>query len=166
MISILDNIIKPLKPMCEILSYADAAQDPVDFPTTPSLAIPIALKRANIKLSELNDNDYFEINEAFSVAAVANKKLLKISDKNLNVYGGAVAMGHPLGCSGTRIIVTLINALKKNNGRYGIAGICNGGGILLLYNILKAYFNRKCIYNRWCQQFDYQKYCLINKLLH
>ena len=118
-----------LVPLCEIISFADAAQEPVDFPTTPSLAIPKAMKRGSLKMEELDyTKDYFEINEAFSVAAIANAKLLNIPMQNVNVHGGAVGMGHPLGCSGARIIVTLLNVLKKKNGRYGIAGICNGGG--------------------------------------
>merc|ERR1712130_295489 len=93
-----------------------------------SMAIPKALKNANISLSELDERDYFEINEAFSVVSLVNAKLLGIPIERLNVYGGAVALGHPLGCSGARIVCTLITALKQNNGRYGVAAICNGGG--------------------------------------
>ena len=118
-----------LVPLAEIMSFADAAQDPEDFPTTPSLAIPKAMKRMNLKMEDLDfERDYFEINEAFSAAGVINAKLLKVPLENVNVHGGAVGMGHPLGCSGARIIVTLLNALKQKKGRYGIAGICNGGG--------------------------------------
>ena len=118
-----------LIPLGEILSFADSAQDPVDFPTTPSLAIPKAMKQIDLKMTDLDyTKDYFEINEAFSVAAIANAKLLNIPLQNVNIHGGAVGMGHPLGCSGARIIVTLLNVLKKKHGRYGIAGICNGGG--------------------------------------
>jgi len=118
-----------LIPLCELLSFADAAQEPVDFPTTPSLAIPKAMQRIDLKMEHLDfSRDYFEINEAFSVAAIANAKLLNIPIQNVNIHGGAVGLGHPLGCSGARIVVTLLNVLKKKKGRYGIAGICNGGG--------------------------------------
>eukprot|EP01083_Nonionella_stella_P009085 26330_1 len=128
-----------LIPLCEIMSFADAAQEPVDFPTTPALAIPKAMKRMDLKMEQLDfGKDYFEINEAFSVAAIANAKLLKIPMDNVNVNGGAVGIGHPLGCSGARIVVTLLNVLKQKKGRYGIAGICNGGGgasALIIKNI-------------------------------
>merc|ERR1712173_331109 len=96
-------------PLCEICSFADAAQEPIDFPTTPSLAIPKAMKRMDLKMSDLDfDKDYFEINEAFAVASIANANLLKIPIQNVNIFGGAVGMGHPLGCSGARIVVTLV----------------------------------------------------------
>jgi acetyl-CoA C-acetyltransferase len=114
-----------LKPLAKIIGYADAAQEPEWFTTAPSLAIPKALKKANINLDKV---DFFELNEAFSVVGIANTKELKISPKQVNVNGGAVSLGHPLGCSGTRIIVTLINVLKQNKGKIGVAGICNGGG--------------------------------------
>ena len=120
-----------LYPLVEILGYADSAQDPVDFPITPALAIPKAFKRAGMEWNEKNidfKQDYFEINEAFAVAGVGNARLLKIPIENVNILGGSVALGHPLGCSGARIVVTLINALKIKQGRLGIAGICNGGG--------------------------------------
>merc|ERR1712129_545484 len=117
-----------LTPLVEILSTADASCAPVQFTTAPSIAIPKAMQRAGLSMSDLDDRDYFEINETFSVVAIANANLLKIDRNRLNVYGGAVSLGHPLGCSGARIIVTLINALQSNDGRYGIAGICNGGG--------------------------------------
>jgi len=117
-------------PIAEIVSYADAEQEPIVFPSTPSVAIPIALKRAKLDLHKDIDfkHDYFEINEAFAVAGVVNSRLLKIPIDNVNIFGGSVAIGHPLGCSGARILVTLCNILKKKNGRYGIAGVCNGGG--------------------------------------
>lgn len=114
-----------LKPLARILSYADAQQAPEWFTTAPSKAIPKALKLANI---ENKDVDYYEINEAFSVVSLANNKLLNLSDERVNVNGGAVAIGHPLGASGARIVVTLLNVLEQNKGRIGVAGICNGGG--------------------------------------
>lgn len=114
-----------LKPLARIVSYADAEQAPEKFTTSPSLALPKALKKANLQISEI---DFFEINEAFSVVAMANTKILNLDKSKVNVNGGAVSMGHPLGCSGARIIVSLINILKQNNARYGAAAICNGGG--------------------------------------
>lgn len=116
------------KPLAKILSYADAAQDPKFFTTAPALAVPKALKRAGLDPKDLNENDYFELNEAFAVVGVANTEILNISPERTNVFGGGVSLGHPLGCSGTRIIVTLLNVLASKKGRYGIAGICNGGG--------------------------------------
>eukprot|EP00486_Rosalina_sp_Unknown_P006000 CAMPEP_0201567870 /NCGR_PEP_ID=MMETSP0190_2-20130828/8586_1 /ASSEMBLY_ACC=CAM_ASM_000263 /TAXON_ID=37353 /ORGANISM="Rosalina sp." /LENGTH=400 /DNA_ID=CAMNT_0047988343 /DNA_START=20 /DNA_END=1222 /DNA_ORIENTATION=+ len=117
-----------LKPLAAIIGYADAEQECSKWTTTPSIAIPKALERAGIALNDLNQQDFFEINEAFSVVALANRNKLKINEYNFNMYGGAVALGHPIGCSGARILVTLITALKENAGRYGIAGVCNGGG--------------------------------------
>jgi acetyl-CoA C-acetyltransferase len=114
-----------LKPLARIISYADAAQAPEDFTTSPSKALPIALKKAGL---ELTDIDFFEFNEAFSVVGLANNKILGLDASKVNVNGGAVAIGHPLGSSGSRIIVTLINVLKQNNAKYGAAAICNGGG--------------------------------------
>ncbi len=114
-----------LKPLARIVSYADAEQAPEKFTTSPSLALPKALKKANLQITEI---DFFEINEAFSVVAMANTKILNLDKSKVNVNGGAVSMGHPLGCSGARIIVSLINILKQNNARYGAAAICNGGG--------------------------------------
>lgn len=114
-----------LKPLAKILGYADAAHDPMWFTTAPSLAIPKALKMAGVKQEYV---DYFEINEAFSAVALANQQLLNIPSEKLNIYGGAVALGHPLGCSGTRIVTTLTSVLEQNNGHIGVAGICNGGG--------------------------------------
>ncbi|GEN74701.1 acetyl-CoA C-acyltransferase [Chryseobacterium hagamense] len=114
-----------LKPLARIVSYADAAQAPEDFTTAPSKALPIALKKAGLEVSDI---DFFEFNEAFSVVGLANNKILGLDASKVNVHGGAVAIGHPLGSSGSRIIVTLINVLKQNNGRYGAAAICNGGG--------------------------------------
>ncbi len=114
-----------IKPMVKIKSYADAAQEPKWFTTAPAKALPKALAKAKI---ELNDVDYFEFNEAFSVVGLANMKLLNLEDSNVNVNGGAVSLGHPLGCSGARIIVTLISVLEQNNGKIGAAAICNGGG--------------------------------------
>lgn len=114
-----------LKPMAKIIAYADASQEPEWFTTSPSIAIQKALKMADLSLNQI---DYFEINEAYSAVILANSKILGLDLKNVNIYGGAVAMGHPLGASGARIICTLISVLKQNNGRYGIAAICNGGG--------------------------------------
>jgi len=109
----------------KITAFADAAREPLWFTTAPSLAIPKALKIAGLKL---NDIDFFEINEAFSAVALANQQLLQIPENKLNVYGGAVALGHPLGCSGSRIITTLLSILHQEDGNLGVAGICNGGG--------------------------------------
>jgi len=114
-----------IKPLAKIISYADAAQEPEWFTTAPAKALPIALGKANM---ELSDVDYFELNEAFSVVGLANMKILGLNPDKVNVNGGAVALGHPLGSSGSRIIVTLINVLKQNKGKIGAAGICNGGG--------------------------------------
>ena len=114
-----------LKPLAKIISYADAAHEPEWFTTAPSKALPIALKKANMELSDI---DFFEFNEAFSVVGLANNKILGLDAAKVNVHGGAVSLGHPLGSSGSRIIVTLINVLKQNNGKFGAAAICNGGG--------------------------------------
>lgn len=114
-----------LKPLAKIKSYADAAQAPEWFTTSPSLALNKAAEKANLKV---NDIDYFELNEAFSVVGLANTKLMNLNPAKVNVNGGAVSLGHPLGCSGARIVVTLINVLKQNNAKLGGAAICNGGG--------------------------------------
>ena len=114
-----------LKPLAKIISYADAQQAPEWFTTAPSKAIPRALNRANLQASEV---DFYEINEAFSVVSIANNNQLDLNPNQVNVNGGAVAMGHPLGASGARIVVTLINVLEQNNGKVGVAAICNGGG--------------------------------------
>lgn len=114
-----------LKPLAKIVSYADAAQEPENFTTAPAKALPIALKKAGLEVSDI---DFFEFNEAFSVVGLANNKILGLDASKVNVNGGAVAIGHPLGSSGSRIIVTLINVLKQNNAKYGAAAICNGGG--------------------------------------
>jgi len=114
-----------LKPLAYIKGYADAAQEPKWFTTSPAKAIPKALAKAGLKLEEI---DYFEFNEAFSVVGLANSKILGLDSKKVNINGGAVSLGHPLGCSGARIIVTLLNVLKQNNAKYGAAAICNGGG--------------------------------------
>lgn len=114
-----------LKPLAKIVSYADAAHEPEWFTTAPAKALPIALKKANLEVSDI---DYFEFNEAFSVVGLVNNKILGLDAAKVNVNGGAVSLGHPLGSSGSRIIVTLINVLKQNGGKYGAAAICNGGG--------------------------------------
>lgn len=114
-----------IKPLAIIRSYADAEQEPVWFTTTPSIAVPVAVKKAGLEMSEI---DFVELNEAFSVVGIINTKKMNLDPAKVNVNGGAVSLGHPLGCSGARIIVTLINVLKQNSGKYGAAGICNGGG--------------------------------------
>ncbi|WP_298477116.1 acetyl-CoA C-acyltransferase [uncultured Maribacter sp.] len=114
-----------LKPIATIKSYADAAHEPEWFTTAPAKALPKALEKANISISDV---DYFEFNEAFSVVGLANVKILGLNDSNVNVNGGAVSLGHPLGCSGARILVTLINVLEQKNAKTGAAAICNGGG--------------------------------------
>lgn len=114
-----------LKPLAYIRSYADAAQEPKWFTTTPAMAIPKALKKAGLSIEDV---DYFEFNEAFAVVGLANAKILGLNDTKVNINGGAVSLGHPLGCSGARIIVTLLNVLEQNNGKIGAAAICNGGG--------------------------------------
>jgi acetyl-CoA C-acetyltransferase len=114
-----------LKPIAKIVSYADAAQAPEWFTTAPSLAVPKALEKAGLKTSDV---DYWELNQAFSVVGLANIKILGLDPSKVDVNGGAVALGHPLGNSGSRVIVTLINVLKQNNAKIGAAGICNGGG--------------------------------------
>lgn len=114
-----------LKPIATIKSYADAAQEPKWFTTAPAKALPKAIAKAGISL---DDVDYFEFNEAFAVVGLANMKLLKLNDSNVNVNGGAVSLGHPLGCSGARIVITLLSVLKQNDGKIGAAAICNGGG--------------------------------------
>jgi acetyl-CoA C-acetyltransferase len=114
-----------LKPLAYIKGYADAAQEPKWFTTSPSKAIPKALAKAGIAIGDV---DYFEFNEAFAVVGLANSKILGLDSSKVNVNGGAVSLGHPLGCSGARIIVTLLNVLEQNNGSIGAAAICNGGG--------------------------------------
>jgi acetyl-CoA C-acetyltransferase len=114
-----------LKPLAAIKSFADAAQEPKWFTTAPAKALPKALDKAGISIKDV---DYFEFNEAFAVVGLANMKLLGLNDSNVNVNGGAVSLGHPLGCSGARIIITMLSVLQQNNGRIGAAAICNGGG--------------------------------------
>lgn len=111
--------------IAKIRGYADAAQAPELFTTAPALAIPKAIKNAGLEASQV---DYYEINEAFAAVALANQKLLGLEGEKVNVHGGAVALGHPLGCSGARILVTLLGVLKQKNGKYGVGGVCNGGG--------------------------------------
>jgi len=114
-----------LKPIAKILSYADAEQAPEWFTTTPAVAVPKAVAKAGLKMEDIN---FWELNEAFAVVGIENSRRMKLDPAKVNVNGGAVSLGHPLGCSGARIIVTLINVLKQNNAKYGAAGICNGGG--------------------------------------
>ncbi|CAA7397888.1 unnamed protein product [Spirodela intermedia] len=111
--------------IAKITGYADAAQAPELFTTTPAVAIPKAISSAGLDASQI---DYYEINEAFSVVALANQKLLGLPSDKVNVHGGAVSLGHPLGCSGARILVTLLGVLRQRGGRFGVAGVCNGGG--------------------------------------
>ncbi|MBV9960611.1 MAG: acetyl-CoA C-acyltransferase, partial [Parafilimonas sp.] len=114
-----------IQPLAIIKSYADAEQAPEWFTTTPSIALPKAVEKAGLKMSDI---DFFELNEAFSIVGIANIQKMGLDASKVNVRGGAVSIGHPLGCSGARIIVTLINILKQNNAKLGAAGICNGGG--------------------------------------
>jgi acetyl-CoA C-acetyltransferase len=114
-----------LKPLAKIRSYADAEQAPEWFTTTPSLAVPIAVSKAGLEMSDI---EYWELNEAFAVVGIENSRRMKLDPARVNVHGGAVSLGHPLGCSGARIMVTLINILSVNRARFGAAGICNGGG--------------------------------------
>lgn len=114
-----------LKPIAKLLAYADAEQDPDWFTTTPSVAVPMAVKKAGLTMDQI---DYFEVNEAFSVVAIANMREMNIPADKINVFGGAVALGHPIGGSGARIACTLLSVLKHKKGKYGAAGICNGGG--------------------------------------
>jgi len=114
-----------LTPLAKVIGFADAEQEPIQFPTTPSLAIPKALKMAGLDISQI---DYFEINEAFAVVALANSKILNINPDKLNVWGGGVSLGHPIGASGARITASLAHILRQYNGKYGVASICNGGG--------------------------------------
>jgi len=114
-----------IKPLARIVAYADTQQEPERFTTAPSKAVPLAIHRAKLTTADI---DYFEINEAFSVVSIANNQLMKLDPARVNVNGGAVAMGHPLGASGARIMVTLLSVLQQNKGKYGVAGICNGGG--------------------------------------
>ena len=114
-----------LKPIAKILAYADAEQAPEWFTTTPALAVPKAVAKAGLKMDDIS---YWELNEAFSVVGIENSRRMKLDTSKVNVNGGAVSLGHPLGASGARIIVTLINVLKQNKAQYGAAGICNGGG--------------------------------------
>ena len=114
-----------LKPLATITGYADAAQEPKWFTTAPAKALPKALDKAGISI---NDVDFFEFNEAFAIVGLANMKILGLNDHNVNVNGGAVSLGHPLGCSGVRIIITLLNVLEQNDAKIGAAAICNGGG--------------------------------------
>jgi acetyl-CoA C-acetyltransferase len=114
-----------LTPLAIIRGWGDAAHSPAEFTTAPSLAVPRALKHAGVSQTDI---DFFEVNEAFSVVALANMKLLGLDAEKVNVHGGSVAIGHPLGASGARIVTTLINVLKTKGGKLGVAGICNGGG--------------------------------------
>ncbi len=127
LILVSENKLKSLglQPIAKIRGFADAAQDPIWFTTSPALAIPKAMERAGVSKSDV---DFFEINEAFSAVAIANNQLLELDPEKVNVFGGAVALGHPLGCSGARIMTTLNGVLQQKNGSIGVAGICNGGG--------------------------------------
>jgi acetyl-CoA C-acetyltransferase len=114
-----------IKPMAILKSYADAEQEPEWFTTSPSIAVPLAVKKAGL---EIKDLDYVELNEAFSVVGIVNTKKMQLDPAKVNANGGAVSLGHPLGCSGARIVVTLLHILKQNGAKRGAAGICNGGG--------------------------------------
>lgn len=114
-----------VKPIAKVISYADAEQTPEWFTTTPSLAVPKAVAKAGLAMKDIS---YWELNEAFAVVGIENTRRMKLNPATVNIHGGAVSIGHPLGCSGARIVVTLINILRQNNAKYGAAGICNGGG--------------------------------------
>ncbi len=114
-----------LKALAKIISYADAAQDPKWFTTAPAKAVPLAIEKANLKQEDI---EYYELNEAFSVVGLVNMDLMKLNANKVNVNGGAVSLGHPLGMSGTRIVMSLISVLEQNNAKLGAVGICNGGG--------------------------------------
>jgi len=114
-----------LQPIAKIISFADAEQAPEWFTTSPSIAVPKAVAKAGLQMEDIS---FWELNEAFSVVGIENSRRMKLDPATVNVNGGAVSIGHPLGCSGARIIVTLINVLKQRKGKYGAAGICNGGG--------------------------------------
>jgi acetyl-CoA C-acetyltransferase len=114
-----------VKPLARMLSYADAEQAPEWFTTSPAIAVPKAVEKAGLTLADI---EYFEVNQAFSVVGIVNTRLMKLDPLKVNINGGGVSLGHPLGCSGARIIVTLINILKQQSATYGAAGICNGGG--------------------------------------
>jgi acetyl-CoA C-acetyltransferase len=114
-----------LKPLARIVAYADAEQDPFWFTTTPTLAAPLALKRAGLKTSDI---DYYEVNEAFAVVTLAFEQVLDIDHQKVNIHGGACSLGHPLGASGNRIVTTLTHILQEDHGKYGLATLCNGGG--------------------------------------
>ena len=113
------------KPMARIIDYADYELQPIDFSISPYYAAKKAIEKSGVKVENI---DYFEFNEAFSSVALANMKLLDISDEKTNIFGGAVALGHPIGASGARILQTLLTVLRVKGGKYGLAGICNGGG--------------------------------------
>ncbi len=114
-----------LTPLARILSYADAEQAPEWFTTSPAIAVPRAVEKAGLKMEDI---DYWELNEAFAVVGIENSKRMQLDPAKVNLHGGAVSLGHPLGCSGARILVTLLHILKQQKARYGAAGICNGGG--------------------------------------
>jgi len=125
-----------LKPLAKILSYADAEQAPEWFTTSPAIAVPRAVQKAGLKMSDI---DYWELNEAFAVVGIENSKRMNLDPSKVNIHGGAVSLGHPLGCSGARILVTLLYILKQQKAKYGAAGICNGGGgasAMVIENIL------------------------------
>jgi len=114
-----------LKPLARVVGFADAEQEPVKFPTTPALAVEKLLRQTGHRVEDI---DAFEINEAFAAVSIANMRLLGIPHEKVNIFGGACAMGHPIGCSGARILVTLNNILDKTGGKLGVAALCNGGG--------------------------------------
>lgn len=125
-----------IKPLAKIVAYADAEIEPVDFSIAPHYATKNVLTKAGLKIENI---DYFEYNEAFSVVVLANSKLLDISPEKVNIFGGAVALGHPIGMSGARIVQSLLSAFRKKGGKYGLAGICNGGGgstTMIIQNLL------------------------------
>lgn len=125
-----------VKPLAKIINYADVEIEPIDFSIAPHYSTKKVLKKAGLAIEEI---DHFEFNEAFSVVCLANMKLLDISDKKTNIYGGAVALGHPIGASGARIVQSLLTAFRNKGGKYGLAAICNGGGgstAIIIQNLL------------------------------
>jgi acetyl-CoA C-acetyltransferase len=138
MVLVSEEKLKELKltPLARILSYADAEQAPEWFTTSPAIAVPRAVGKAGLKMQDI---DFWELNEAFAVVGIENSKRMQLDPAKVNLHGGAVSLGHPLGCSGARILVTLLYILKQQKAKYGAAGICNGGGgasALVIENLL------------------------------
>ena len=138
-----------LKPLAKINGWGEAARNPIDFTIAPALAVPKAVKHAGLTLDQV---DFFELNEAFSVVGLANAEICQIPLEKLNAYGGAVALGHPLGCSGARIVVTLLSVLIQEGGKIGCAGVCNGGGGASSIVIEKSIVTLNCKGRQKCEK--------------